>query len=92
LSGALSRLLVVAEAYPELKAQASMSELSEDLRSTENKISFARQGYNDAVTEYDNAREAFPAILFAGALGFAPAALLSSIGSEEERQAPKIVL
>jgi LemA protein len=92
LSGALSRLLVVAEAYPELKAQGTVSELSEDLRSTENKISFARQAYNDAVTEYDNGREAFPAVIFAGMFGFAPAALLQSIQSDEERKAPQIAL
>ena len=92
LSGALSRLLVVAEAYPELKAQGTISELSEDLRSTENKIAFARQAYNDSVTEYDNGREAFPAVLFAGVFGFAPAALLLPIGSDEERKAPQIAL
>jgi LemA protein len=92
LGSALGRLLVVAERYPELKAQTSLSELSEDLRSTENRIAFARQHYNDAVMEYDNRRQAFPAVLFAGALGFEAAAPLEIITDEREKHAPKIEL
>ena len=69
-----------------------MRELSEELTSTENKVAFARQAYNDAVTEYNNAREVFPAVLFAGMFGFAAAALLEAIESAEERKAPKVVV
>ncbi len=89
LGGALSRLLMVAEAYPELKANQNMMALQEELTSTENKISFARQGYNDAVTEYNNAREVFPAVIFAGMFGFGPAQLLE-IENQKEREAPKV--
>lgn len=89
LGGALSRLLMVAEAYPELKANQNMLALQEELTSTENKISFARQGYNDAVTEYNNAREVFPAVIFAGMFGFGPAQLLE-IENQKEREAPKV--
>lgn len=90
LSGALGRLFALSEAYPELKAQTTMSELSEDLRSTENKVAFARQAYNDAVTEYENGRAAFPAVMIAGMFGFSEAALLNPIGSEAEREAPRV--
>ena len=90
LSGALGRLFALSEAYPELKAQTTMSELSEDLRSTENKVAFARQAYNDAVTEYENGRGAFPAVMIAGVFGFSEAALLNPIGSEVEREAPRV--
>ncbi len=71
LSGSLSRLLAVAEAYPDLKANQTMAQLMEELSSTENRISFARQAYNDAVMTYNNARETFPGLLLAG--GFSPA-------------------
>jgi LemA protein len=71
LAGSLARLLVVAEAYPELKANQTMAALMEELSSTENRIAFARQAYNDAVMAYNNARETFPGVLVAG--GFAPA-------------------
>jgi len=90
LSAGLGRLMVVSEAYPDLKANQNMRELSEELTSTENKVAFARQGYNDSVTEYNNAREVFPAVLFAGMFGFAAAALLEVIESAEERKAPKV--
>jgi LemA protein len=90
LSSGLGRLLVVSEAYPELKANQTMRELSEELTSTENKVAFARQAYNDAVTEYNTAREVFPAVLLAGSFGFAPAALLEVVESPEERRAPKV--
>jgi LemA protein len=71
LTGSLSRLLAVAEAYPDLKANQTMAALMEELSSTENRIAFARQAYNDAVMAYNNARETFPGLLVAG--GFAPA-------------------
>jgi LemA protein len=71
LAGSLSRLLAVAEAYPDLKANQTMATLMEELSSTENRIGFARQAYNDAVMAYNNARETFPGLLVAGA--FAPA-------------------
>jgi len=92
LGSALGRLMVLAESYPELKAQASLSELSEDLRSTENRIAFARQHYNDAVMEYDNRRQAFPMVVLAGVLGFAEAARLEVITEESQKQAPKVEL
>jgi LemA protein len=72
LSGALGRLFAVAEAYPDLKANQNMMALQEELSSTENKVAFARQFYNDAVLEYNTARESFPSNLFAGPSGFGP--------------------
>ncbi|MBM4000359.1 MAG: LemA family protein [Planctomycetes bacterium] len=89
LGGALSRLMVVAEAYPDLKANQNMMMLQEELTSTENKVAFARQGYNDSVTKYNTSRETFPAVLFAGALGFREAQLFE-VESEKERQAPQV--
>jgi LemA protein len=71
LAGTLSRFLAVAEAYPDLKANATMGQLMEELTSTENRIAFSRQAFNDAVMTYNNARETFPGLLLAG--GFAPA-------------------
>jgi LemA protein len=90
LNAGLGRLLALSESYPELKASANMRELSEELTSTENKVAFARQAFNDAVTEYNNAREVFPAVLFAGVFGFGDAALLEATESAEERKAPKV--
>ena len=89
LGGALSRLMVVSEQYPDLKANQNMMQLTEELTSTENKISFARQAYNDSVMTYNTQRETFPAVLLAGALGFQPAALFQ-IEDPSERQAPKV--
>ncbi|MFZ5806737.1 MAG: LemA family protein [Verrucomicrobiota bacterium] len=89
LAGALSRLMAVAEAYPDLKANQNMMQLSEELTSTENKVSFARQAYNDAVLSYNNAREIFPNSLIAGPFNFTPAQLFE-ITSDAERQAPKV--
>ena len=88
LSGAIGRLMMVAEAYPDLKANENMLQIQEELTSTENKVSFARQGFNDAVTSYNNARETFPSVLLAGMFGFQEANLLEA--SEEERQTPKV--
>ena len=81
LSGALSQLLAVAEAYPDLKADATMAGLVEELTSTENRIAFARQAYNDAVTDYNDARETYPGALFGGAFG--PAERLAAPTVEE---------
>ena len=89
LGGALSRLMVVSESYPELKANQNMMQLTEELTSTENKISFARQAYNDSVMAYNTQRETFPAVLLAGALGFQAAALFQ-VEDPSERQAPKV--
>jgi Uncharacterized conserved protein len=89
LTGALSRLMVVSEAYPDLKANQNMAQLTEELTSTENKISFARQAYNDSVMTYNTARETFPNVIFAGMFGFHPAELFK-IDDPTERNAPKI--
>src|SRR3954470_19603992 len=89
LTGALSRLMVVAEQYPELKANQNMMQLTEELTSTENKVSFARQAYNDSVMAYNTAREVFPNVIFAGMFGFLPAELFK-IEDPTERNAPKV--
>lgn len=89
LGGALSRLMVVSEAYPDLKANQNMMQLTEELTSTENKISFARQAYNDSVMVYNTKRETFPTVVLAGALGF-QAAELFKIEDPTERNAPKV--
>jgi LemA protein len=90
LAGLLSRLMVVVERYPELKADAQMSRVMEELSSTENRIAFARQAYNDAVTEYDTKRELFPTSIVAGMFNFDPAALLESTDSAAQREAPQV--
>ncbi len=89
LAGALSRLMVVAEAYPDLKANQNMMQLSEELTSTENRIAFARQAYNDSVMAYNNKREVFPSNIIAGMFGFIAAALLE-ITDPGQREAPKV--
>jgi LemA protein len=88
LGGALGRLFALSEAYPDLKANQNMLALQEELTSTENKISFARQAFNDAATAYNNQRQVFPAILVANTMGFAPAELLQA--EEAAREAPKV--
>jgi LemA protein len=88
LSGALRRLFAVAEAHPDLKANQNMLQLSEELTSTENKISFARQAYNDAVMAYNAQREVFPARIIANMFNF-PAAELLQIQNTMERETPK---
>lgn len=85
LSGTLGRLFALSEAYPELKSNQNMMQLSEELTSTENKISFARQAYNDAVMHYNNKREMFPSSVIAGMFNFQPATLFET-ESEEERK------
>lgn len=89
LGGALSRLMVVSEQYPDLKANQNMMQLTEELTSTENKISFARQAYNDSVMTYNTARETFPNVVFAGLFGFLPAELFK-IDDPTERNAPQV--
>jgi LemA protein len=89
LTGALSRLMVVSEQYPDLKANQNMMQLTEELTSTENKISFARQAYNDSVMVYNTAREVFPNVIFAGMFSFLPAELFK-VEDPTERNAPKV--
>jgi LemA protein len=89
LAGALGRLLAVVEAYPDLKADRTMAQLSEEVTSTENKVAFARQAYNDQVLTYNNARESFPGNLIAGYFNFSAAQLLQ-IESATKRDVPKI--
>jgi LemA protein len=89
MTGMLGRLFAVAEAYPDLKANQTMMQLMEELTSTENKVSFARQAYNDSVMTYNTARETFPNVIVANFFGFAQAQLFE-IESAEERNAPKV--
>lgn len=89
LTGALRNLFALAEAYPDLKANQNMMQLSEELTSTENKVAFARQAFNDAVMSYNNAREVFPNSLVASMFSFAPAELLR-IESAEKRDVPQV--
>lgn len=89
LTGALERLLVVSEAYPDLKADQTMGRLMEELSSTENKVAFARQAFNDAVTLYNTKREVFPSNLIASAFHFAEAELLESV-APEVKVAPRV--
>jgi LemA protein len=90
LGGALGKLLAVFEQYPDLKANQNVLSLQEELSSTENKIAFSRQAYNDSVMEYNTKRESFPDNIFAGMFGFGPAELLQSTESADERKAPKV--
>ena len=89
LAGTLSRLMMVSESYPDLKANQNMMQLSEELTSTENKISFARQAYNDSVMAYNTDREVFPSNLIAGMFNFGPAELFV-IDKPEQKDAPKV--
>ena len=90
LSNLLGRLFMLTEAYPDLKANQNMLAIQEELTSTENKVAFARQAFNDAVMEYNTRRESFPHNLFAGIFRFDPAELLNATESAEERKAPKV--
>ena len=90
LGASLGRLMVVAEAYPDLKADATMQSLSEELTSTENRLGFARQAYNDQVLDFNDQAAQFPAIVVARLLGFPTAPMLESTRSDEERAAPKV--
>lgn len=89
LTGTLGRLFALAESYPDLKANTTMLSLMEELTSTENKVSFARQAYNDSVMAYNNKREVFPSNIIAGMFNFAQAALLE-IDEPAKREAPKV--
>ena len=89
LTGALGKLFALSESYPDLKANQTMLSLMEELTSTENKISFARQAYNDAVMAYNIGREKFPNVLLANSFGFTAAALLE-LESAEERKKPEV--
>src|SRR3989441_11368228 len=90
LGGALGRLLAVFESYPDLKANQNVLGLQEELTSTENRIAFARQAYNDSVMEYNTRRESFPDNLLAGVFGFSAAELLQATESAGERRVPKV--
>jgi len=90
LTGTLGRLFALAENYPDLKASENMIQLQEELTSTENRVAFSRQAFNDAVTEFNTRCEKFPAKLMAGSFGFHPAELLESTESPEERKAVKV--
>ena len=89
LTGTLGRLFALVEAYPDLKANQNMMQLSEELTATENKVSFARQAFNDAVMGYNTAREVFPNVIVANMFAFREAQLFE-IKTEEEREAPKV--
>lgn len=89
LTGALGRFFALSEQYPDLKANQTMAQLSEELASTENRIAFARQAYNDSVMAYNTKRESFPTIVIAGALGFLPATLFE-ITDPTERENVKV--
>lgn len=90
LTGALGRLFALSESYPDLKANQNMLALQEELTSTENKIAFARQAFNDAVTAYNIGREKFPNNIVANMFNFAQAELLESTESPEEKKAVKV--
>jgi LemA protein len=89
LAGAMTRFFALSEAYPDLKSDANMRQLTEELTSTENRIAFARQAYNDSVTSYNTARETFPSSVLAGSFGFEAAPLLV-IENEAARAAPRV--
>jgi LemA protein len=90
LAGALGRLFAVAEAYPDLKANQNMAQLSEEITSTENKVAFARQAYNDAVTEYNTYRQTFPPVVFANMFGHNQDAELLDFDDAQIAEAPKV--
>jgi LemA protein len=92
LTGMLGKLAVVVEAYPELKADASLKDLHEELSHTENRIAFARQAFNDVVLDYNNAAQQAPTNVVAGLFGFQTAAMLEATQSEAERAAVKVAL
>ena len=92
LEGSLGRFFALAEAYPDLKADETIRDLSEELTSTENKVAFSRQAYNDAVLDYNNAQGQFPAMLIASAFSFAPSAMLRATQSDAERDTVRIQL
>jgi LemA protein len=90
LGGALSKLFALAEAYPDLKANQNMMQLTEELTGTENKIAFSRQAFNDSVMTYNTATQQFPSNVIAGMFSFTPAELLQATESADERKAVKV--
>jgi LemA protein len=90
LNAGLGRLLALSEAYPDLKANTNMANLQEELTATENKVSYARQAYNDMVMSYNTKRESFPTTIVAGMFGFGEAKLLEAVESPAQREAPKV--
>ena len=90
LSGATGRLLALSEAYPDLKASQNMQQLTEELTSTENKVSFSRQAFNDSVTEYNTYKQGFPPVTFAGMFGHSQDAGLLEFDSEAIAEPPKV--
>lgn len=90
LGGVLGKLFAVSEAYPDLKANQNMAQLTEELTSTENKVAFARQAYNDTVTEYNTYKQTFPPIVFAGLLGHGEDAELLDFEDAKINEAPKV--
>ncbi len=90
LAGAMGRLLALSEAYPDLKASQNMQQLTEELTSTENKVSFARQAFNDAVTEYNTYKQEFPPVIFAGMFGHGQDAGLLEFDSQAIAEPPKV--
>ncbi len=92
LTGVLGRMFALAEAYPDLKANQNMMALQEELTSTENRVAFARQAFNDFVMEYNTQRESFPDNIFASLFQFAPAELLQATESSDQRAVPKVSL
>jgi LemA protein len=90
LGGSVGRLMALVESYPDLKADATMRSLSEELTSTENRVGFARQAYNDEVLVFNDAASRFPALIAARLFGFTPAAMLQSTQSAQEREAPRL--
>jgi len=90
LTGALGKLFALSESYPDLKANQNMAQLQEELSSTENRVAFARQAFNDAVMAYNIAREKFPNSIIANMFNFSEAQLLESTESPEEKKAPKV--
>jgi LemA protein len=89
LSSVMGRLFALSEAYPDLRSNENMKQLSEELTSTENKVAYARQGYNDAVMHYNNKREAFPSSVIAGIFNFGPAVMFE-VSDESERDVVKV--
>lgn len=90
LTGSLGKFFALAEAYPDLKANESMASLTEELTSTENRVAFARQAYNDSVTSYNTYRQTFPPIIFANLFGHSTDAELLEFDSQAIAEAPKV--
>ncbi|MEQ8212040.1 MAG: LemA family protein [Lacipirellulaceae bacterium] len=90
LGGVLGRLFALSEAYPDLKANENMQQLTEELTATENKVAFARQAYNDSVTQYNTYRQTFPPVIFAGMMGHGQDAELLEFDSAAIAEAPKV--